>query len=441
MKTYSIYSLLLCTFFILAGCKKNSGGDNPPVVSPPSVSGINPTSGPKNTAVTISGNNFGTDAGKVAVSFNGLAATVQSVTNTQIVALVPAKANTGIVKVTVNAQSVDGLIFTYIPTVIVSTVAGNGLQGYIDATGSAARFNYPVGVSADSAGNLYVIDQSNTVRKINSGGAVSTVAGSNGLNGYVDATGAGARFNSLNGISLDPSGAFMYAGDPGNNAIRKITSNGTVTTYAHSLIQDLLDGPLGSAHFDLPDYLTADINGNVYFSDFGNRRIRKITPAGIVSSLAGGGSSAGVVDGTGTAATIKFPLGIAADAQGNIYYTENNNNSVRKITPAGEVKTLAGGTQGFADGTGTAAQFYTPFGICVDNAGNIYVADHDNNRIRKITQAGIVTTIAGNDGQGYKDGDGTIAYFNNPDGMTIDKDGNLYVADTRNHAIRKITVQ
>ena len=441
MKTYPVYCVLLFFFCVFAGCKKNSGGNNPPPVTQPSILSISPASGPKLTAVTITGANFGTDISKVLVSFNGLAATVQTVTNTHIVALVPAKANTGLVKVAVNALSVDGPVFTYLPTVTVSTVAGNGVQGYIDATGAAARFNYPVGVTADSAGNLYVIDQSSTVRKINSAGAVSTIAGTNGLNGFVDATGAGARFNSLDGISLDPSGTNMYAGDPGNNAIRKITATGIVTTYGHSVIQDLLDGPLGTAHFYLPEYIAVDINGIIYFSDFGNNRIRKITPAGVVSSVAGGGSAPGVADGTGTGATIKSPLGLTTDAQGNIYYTENYNHSVRKITPAGVLTTLAGGVQGFADGTGSAAQFYTPFGICADNAGNVYVADHDNNRIRKITAAGVVTTIAGSNGQGYKDGDGAAAYFNNPDGMTIDKNGNLYVADTRNHAIRKVVVE
>ena len=188
--------------------------------------------------------------------------------------------------------------------------------------------------------------------------------------------------------------------------------------------------------------MAVDGSGNVYVADTDNNTIRKITPAGVVTTLAGTAGVPGSADGTGSAAQFNYPGGVAVDGSGNVYVADIDNNTIRKITPAGVVTTLAGtaGVHGSADGTGSAAQFYDPHGVAVDGSGNVYVADTDNNTIRKITPAGVVTTLAGTAGvYGSADGTGSAAQFNYPAGVAVDGSGNVYVADTYNDTIRQIT--
>jgi sugar lactone lactonase YvrE len=449
MKTYSVHSLLFCAFIILAGCKKNGGG-NPPVVTSPSVSGISPASGPKNTAVTISGNNFGTDATKVTVSFNGLAATVQSVTNTTIVALVPAKANTGIVKVTVNAQAVDGPIFNYTASYTVTTVAGNGSRGYVDGIAASAQFDFLVSLAIDANGNIFVADENNCIRKITAGinPVVSTFAGNpldkSGI--FNDGNGNTATFFLPSGLIIDAQGNFIES-DISLSSIRKITAASFVTTLSTHLPGGYVDGALATAQFNGPASLAQDAQGNIYVTDFNNTCIRKIS-AGLVSTLAGS-VTPGNTDGTGTAASFRSPFGLAIDAQGNIFVTDVANNSVRKITPTGIVSTYCGGTghTGHADGDISVARFAAPRAIAIDTQGNLYVTDRSPNSanlitdyVRKITPAGMVSTIAGSD-VGYADGDGLTAKFNGLNGITVDAPGNIYVSDALNYRIRKITLE
>ncbi len=255
--------------------------------------------------------------------------------------------------------------------------------------------------------------------------------------GFANGTGTAAQFNSPRGIAVDASGN-LYVTDFENHLIRKITPEGVVSTFAGSTV-GYADGVGTSAQFNFPTGITVDALGNVYVADFRNYRIRKITPAGVVSTLAGS-STRGSTDGTGTAAQFNSPIGITVDTSGNVYVVDQDNNNIRKITPVGVVTTLAGlaGTNGNTDGTGSAARFERPERAAVDASGNVYVADRQNHRIRKITSAGVVSTLAGST-RGSADGLGTLAQFNFPSGVAVDNSGNVYVSDQGNKSIRKIT--
>jgi hypothetical protein len=323
-------------------------------------------------------------------------------------------------------------------TVTVSTFAGSN-QGYTDGAASSAQFNVPSGVVRDVAGNLYVADRDNhRIRKITPAGAVSTFAGS-GTAGFTDGTGTAAQFNMPYGITIDPSGN-IYVADRLNNAVRKITPAGVVSTFAGGT-GGYADGTGTSAQFRELYGLTSDASGNIFVPDFFNQRIRKITPAGVVTTLAG--STTGFTDGTGADASFNYPFGIAADAAGNLYVGDYYNHAIRKVTQAGVVTTLAGnGTSGFTDGTGAAARFYQPAGVAADGSGNVYVCDALNHKIRKITAAGVVTTVAGGSSSGNTDGIGTNALFNTPIGLCGDFAGKtIYIADFNNHRIRKIVLE
>ena len=209
-----------------------------------------------------------------------------------------------------------------------------------------------------------------------------------------------------------------------------------VRTVAGTGIAGFSDGAGAAASFSTPQGVAVDNAGNVYVADSGNHKIRKINSAGVVTTFAGA-SSLGDSDGIGIGASFNYPIGIAIDGLGNLYVTDNN--KIRKITPFGEVTTLAGtNVAGFSDGTGTAASFNLPQGIAVDNSGNIYVADTNNQKIRKITPSGEVTTLAGSGSIGFDNGNGSEASFNKPEGVAVDGSGNVFVTDTHNHVIRKI---
>jgi sugar lactone lactonase YvrE len=320
--------------------------------------------------------------------------------------------------------------------VVVTTIAGSGADGSSNGTATNASFSLPFGVAVDSAGNVYVADYGNNrIRKITSAGVVTTFAGTS--SGSADGTGTNASFSVPAGITVDSSGN-IYVGDGGNHRIRRITPAGVVTTFAGSS-QGSANGTGTNATFNVPRGLAFDSSGNLYVADTNNHRIRKITSEGVVTTFAGSGS-AGSADGTGTNATFNGPLAIGVDSTNNIYVGDSANNRVRKITPQGVVTTIAGSSQGFANGTGTNATFEGPDALAIDSSGNIYVGDQYNNLIRKITSAGVVTTIAGTKTAGSADGVGTNARFSRPVGLAFDSSGNLYVADLTNYRIRKITL-
>jgi streptogramin lyase len=218
-------------------------------------------------------------------------------------------------------------------------------------------------------------------------------------------------------------------------------ASGTVSTLAGSGTAGYDNSSGTAAQFNTPTGVAVDTSGNVYVADMANNRIRKITPQGAVSTFAGSGSEGLVnsVNGNGSAAQFNQPFGVAVDRFGNVYVADHGNHCIRKISPSGGVSTLAGkGTAGFADGTGTAAQFNTPNGVAVDRFGYVYVSDYGNNRIRKITPQGVVSTLAGTGAAGIVNGSGSTAQFSAPIGIAVDGSGNIYVGDSNNNRIRKI---
>ncbi len=328
-------------------------------------------------------------------------------------------------------------------TYATTTFAGQSGMGRADGTGSAARFYNPTGVAVDASGNVFVADYSNhTIRKITPDGVVSTFAGSAGVSGSTDGTGSTARFNGPNGVAVDRAGN-VFVADFYNYTIRKITSAGVVSTIAGLAgSRSSTDGVGSTARFMNPFSVAVDNTGNVFVAEYYGHTIRKITPAGVVSTVAGLAGSAGSADGAGNAARFNYPAGVAVDSAGNLYVTDCFNDTIRKITPDGVVSTLAGlaGTSGSANGTGSTARFNGPTGLAVDATGNIYVADYGNHTIRMVTAAGVVSTMAGlASNPGSADGAGSLARFSSPAAVAVDGTGNVFVADEKNFAIRKIT--
>jgi sugar lactone lactonase YvrE len=327
------------------------------------------------------------------------------------------------------------------------TLAGStGGAGSLDGTNSAARFDHPSGVAVDAAGNLCVADTGNsTIRQIGPDGTVATLAGLAGTTNSTDGTGGAARFYTPSGTAVDSAGN-VYVADEGNYTIRKITPAGAVTTLAGKAGNaGSADGTNSAARFGHPSGVALDTADNVYVADWGNHTIRKITPAGLVTTFAGKAGNAGSADGTGSNARFNQPSAVVVDNATNVYVADTGNCTIRKITPAGVVTTLAGkpGYLGSADGSGSAARFGStnagPNGLAVDFFGNVYVADTGNNTIRQVTPYGVVTTLAGQAGiTGSTDATGTAALLNYPSGVAADSFGNVWVADTGNNTIRQI---
>jgi serine/threonine-protein kinase len=431
-----IILFLAVTVCIAPACKKHRE-EAPPVVT---ITGIDVNHGPLNTMVTISGSHFGHVPAAVVVAFNDKpAAAIISVTDDKIKATVPERAGTGTVKVTINGQAVEGPVFTYEWTATVSNFAGTGAAGSTNGALGVATFNSPTGIATDAAGNILIADLANNkIRKITiATGQVSTLAGS--TYGYVDGAGATARFGNVVGICVDGNGN-TYVGDLTNNCIRKITPGGTVSTLAGTTTAGTANGNGATARFSWPSMLVMGKDNHIYVADRANVRIRKVSLSGDVTTFAGG-PVAGTADGTGGNAQFNGPAGIATDAAGNLYVSDINSNNIRKITTAAAVTTLAGlNPAGFVNGTGLAAKFNWPYGMAVDASNNVYIADASNHCIRKITPGGIVSTFAGSGAAGYTNGVGTAAAFDSPSGVAFDAAGNLLVADQGNNRIRVIAI-
>ncbi|WP_183557994.1 IPT/TIG domain-containing protein [Mucilaginibacter sp. SP1R1] len=426
-------ALFLLTIFFI-GCSKRGSSPTPPDnTSKTAITALNVNTGPYNTTVIITGTGFSNTAVDDQVFFNGKATIVSVATSTQLTVTVPLAAGTGNVTLKVKSgNAITGPVFTYQASWVVSTLAGSGAQKTVDGTGTAASFTNPDRMTIDAKGNLY-LGENFTIRKITPEGVVSTIAGT-GKIGSANGNGTAASFFNPGGMVIDKVGD-LYVADYGNNLIRKMDISGNVTTLAGTVSPGFANGKGTAASFSGPVDLVLDKNGNTYVADLGNEIIRKITSDNSVTTF-----SKIVTPGKDNVGLFHFPGGLAIDNNDNLYATDIGNFLVQKITPAGIVSTVAGsGIRGSTNGQGTNASFNSPRAIIVDKDNTIYVTD--GNVIRKIDATGVVTTFAGSGAEGAVNGPASTASFKNINGIVADKSGNLYVSDTGNNLIRKISFQ
>lgn len=326
----------------------------------------------------------------------------------------------------------------------VTSLAGQPLvSGAANGTGTNAMFSDPAAIVADASGNFFVADsQNHAIRKITKLGAVTTFAGQLGVSGTANGSGTDAQFNSPSGLAFDKSGN-LFVTDTGNSTIRKISSGGIVTTIAGVAGQSgFADGSTGSALFNSPLGIAIASNGTVFIADSGNHIIRAISN-GNVSTFTGTPGVWGGTNATGTNAQFNTPCGLAFDSRSNLFMSDANNHTIRKITSGGVVTTFAGtpGVDGNADGDLQSAKFCQPAELAFDPKGNLFVADSFSHAIRKISTNGIVSTVSGAAGIfGSEDGVNGQGHFYNPYGVAIAPDGSLTVADAYNELIRTVIV-
>ncbi len=358
------------------------------------------------------------------------------------------------------ADSDNNLVVKISPTGVLTVVAGNGFHGFSGDGGPAtsASLSQPAGAAVDAAGNLYIGDfGNNRIRKVSPDGTITTVAGS-GPTGF-DAGGfsgdgslaTSALLNMPEGVAMDPAGN-LYIADTFNNRIRKVNPSGIITTVAGDGQEGFSGdgGPATSASLNEPAGVAVDPAGNLYIADHGNDRIRKVSPDGIITTMAGNGGFRFRGDGgPATSASLNEPAGVAVDPAGNLYIADQFNDRVRKVSPGGIITTVAGGGSPlFPDigdgGPATSASLNEAAGVAVDPAGNLYIADQFNDRVRKVSLGGVITAVAGGGSPLFPDiGDGgpaTSASLNRPAGVAVDAAGNLYIADTFNDRIRKVSL-
>ena len=437
--TYVIAALLL--LFLSDSCKKDN--DNTPQSGTVSIVDFAPKTGAMTTEVLIDGTGFTSDTSRLQVAINGVRLAIVGASDHQIMVVVPPKLRSGRIEVTVNGQSATSdSSFNYIASYLVSTLAGSGVQGYSGGQGTAAQFFFtdttnpwirPMGIVVNNGTeDVYVTDANNyCIRKIDSAGNTSILAGNPNSPGSADGTGMGASFSLPYGLTIDQAGN-LYMADAGNGNIRKITKDGTTSTIY-----------LPTAPWDLA---LDTINNVMYFTATGNNQIYRMPLSGTDAFQC-----------TLICSDLLWPAGITVDKQGNVYTAVSGLNEIVKLTKGSWTQSVVAGTSvaGYQNGPAASAQFNNPWGLSIDQYGNLYTAGNgsifpkgsaDNNSqdnsIRKIEAGtGIVSTIAGSTSTGFTNGLGTVATFNNPEAVTIDNMGNLFVLDKMNGAIRKITVE
>lgn len=433
-------TIVLITIVFATGCSKKASV-NPTPTPTTAITSLSVSTGPYNTSVIITGTGFDATSANDKVFFNGKAAAITAATATQLTATVPLGAGTGNVTVSVNNSApVSGPVFTYQPTWIVSTIAGSGAAGNADGNGTSASFNNPWSLTVDKNGVIYVVDRKNAeIRKITADNNVSTIATPADLmmGGIYQST-----FYWPYGIAVDDAG-YIYVSEDSDCVIRRIDPSGADIVFAGDETHAGYgtDGTGSVASFFDPAGLTVDKSGNIFLAEYIGYTIRKITPGATVSTIAGKLLMNGSNDGTGAAARFFNPTGLTIDPSGNLYIADRGNHLIRKIASGNIVTTIAGdGTAGYNNGNGKAASFNDLENLVMDKAGNLYVTD--TNVIRKIDPSGNVTIFAGQlSAHGSTDGPVSSATFFNCRGIAIDANGTLYIGDTGNNLIRKITLE
>ncbi len=325
----------------------------------------------------------------------------------------------------------------------VRTLAGlPEIPGSLDGTNTTARFNDPAGIAIAADGTIFVADnQNHAIRRIGTNGIVTTLAGLLGTPGAADGSASTARFDSPTGIALGPDGA-LYVSDTGSHTIRRVTTNGIVTTLAGLAgTADYVDGSSSDARFNQPLGLAVAADGTVFVADSGSHLIRTIATNGIVSVLAGNPETFGSADDTGTNAFFNSPVGLALAPDGSLFVSDANNFTIRRVTADGVVTTIAGaaGQDGSADGPAASARFGKPAELALAPNGTLYIADAAKHTIRRLAPDGRVSTIAGLVGaDGAADGANGVARFFNPYGLAVSSGGSLIVADTYNETVREL---
>ena len=330
---------------------------------------------------------------------------------------------------------------------IISTVAGSGWNGYGGDGGPAAeaRLSSPYCVAVDSAGNIYIADRGNyRIRKVDSSGTITTITGS--VKPGDGGPAVHAQLRSPNGVATDSYGNLFIA-DPGNDRIRKVDSSGIISTVAGTGESGFSGdgGPAIQAQLATPYGVATDGAGNLFIADYSNRRIRKVDSSGVISTVAGSGESYffGGDGGPAVQAHLGYPADVATDGAGNLFIADRRNDRIRKVDSSGTITTVSGsGEKGFGGDGGPAvdALLNYPAGIAVDRAGNLFIADTSNDRIRKVDSSGVISTVAGTGKRGFG-GDGgpaVQAQLSYPDDVATDGNGNLFIADRHNHRIRKV---
>jgi len=315
----------------------------------------------------------------------------------------------------------------------VSTLAGTGDKGFVDGKALSAKFYYPGGIEVDSKDQVYVADTTNNRIRMIANGSVWTHAGT-GKASFADGALLVSAFRYPYDLAMDTKGK-LHIADYFNHRVRA-TFGSQVTTVAGSGTAGFTDGKTTTAQFNKPSGIALDGQGKIYVADYFNHRVRAIWK-GQVTTLAGDGTK-GFKDGPALSARFHFPHGLAVGSKGEVYVADTNNHRIRKIS-GGQVSTVAGsGTEGFKDGPALSAMFAVPRGVALDSAGRIYVADSNNHRVRLIS-GGNVSTLAGSGTAGYKDGPASTAQLWDPYDVALDSKGRVYVADRKNHLIRLIT--
>lgn len=334
------------------------------------------------------------------------------------------------------------------PEGIITTLAGNGSSGYSGDGGRAtgAQLHLPAGVAINAAGNLYIADSANRcIRLVSPGGTITTIAGA-GYDGFSGDAGAAsaALLSAAQDVALDASGN-LYVADTGNSCVRKIASDLTITTVAGRGTDAGDGGQATSAQLSGPFAVTVDASGGLYIAEYGSSRIRQVSSKGVITTAAGNGTPGYSGDGAqATKAQLSGPTGVAVDAAGSLYIADPGNNRIRQVPSSGNITTFAGNGIFSYSGDGASArtaQLNGPRGVAADAAGNLFISDTRNHRVRRVSRSGVITTVAGNGTAGYG-GDGgqaANAQLNLPYGLAVDAPGNLFVADLQNNRVRKVT--